>query len=457
MPDTINVIGAGLAGSLMSLYLAQRGLRVQVYERRSDIRKMPKAKGRSINLALSARGMRALRETDMLDEIMPQAIPMYGRMMHGLSGELTFQPYSHDPEECIYSISRGGLNQCLMNRAETHPGVNFRFHARSERVDPESGEIWLRDEQTGESFAAQGARSIAADGAFSGVRYDTQKRPRFDFSQQYLDHGYKELSIPPTPEGEFAMDPHALHIWPRGQFMMIALPNPDHSFTCTLFFPFEGPVSFESLKDEAAVLDFFEKQFPDAVPLMPHLLQEYFTNPTASMVTIRCWPWCIDDQIALLGDSAHAIVPFFGQGMNAAFEDCTIMDRMIERYAPEWDEVFEAYQRERKPNAEAIANMALENYIEMRDKVADPEFLFRKAVEHQLEHHLERYRSRYELVSFTTVPYAEAYQRGQINQQILTQLMEGLDRPEEVDIAQASRLVDAYYGDFDTARLAQRV
>jgi kynurenine 3-monooxygenase len=443
---TFNLLGAGLAGSLMSVYLAQQGYPVKVFERRPDMREGSSAGGRSINLALSARGIRALRETNMLDEIMPLAIPMYGRMMHSLDGKLTFQPYSHDPEECIYSISRAELNMRLMNRAESLRTVDFRFEVRSEDLDLRTGEVHLRDEKSGERFIAPGARSIASDGAFSGVRYAMQKMSRFDFSQQYLDHGYKELTIPPNAEGDFAMEPHALHIWPRGEYMMIALPNPDRSFTCTLFFPFEGPTSFASLDDEPKVMAFFQEQFGDAVPLMPTLLEDYFTNPTSSLVTIRCWPWCLHDQVALLGDSAHAIVPFFGQGMNAAFEDCTVMAQMVEQHGPDWKRVFEAYQQERKANADAIADMALENYIEMRDKVADQQFLFRKAVEHHLEQHLDSYRSRYEWVSFSTIPYAEAYRRGEINQQILQELTRGIERPEAVDVQQAERLVAAQYG-----------
>ena len=439
--ESLNIFGAGLAGSLMSVYLAQKGVPVEVFERRPDMRQGSTAGGRSINLALSARGMRALRETGMLDEIMPLAIPMYGRMMHSLDGALTFQPYSHDPEECIYSISRAELNMRLMNRAEALRTVTFHFETRSEDVDLRSGAVHLRHEPSGKRFIAPGSRSIASDGAFSGVRYAMQKLPRFNFSQQYLDHGYKELTIPPNAEGDFAMDPHALHIWPRGEYMMIALPNPDRSFTCTLFFPFAGPTSFETLDDEAKVLAFFQEQFGDAVPLMPTLLEDYFANPTSSLVTIRCWPWCLDDRIALLGDSAHAIVPFFGQGMNAAFEDCTIMAQMIERYGPDWDKVFDAYQQERKPNADAIADMALENYIEMRDRVADKQFLFRKAVEHHLEQQLDSYRSRYELVSFSTMPYADAYRQGEVNQQILAELTRGLDRPDAVDVQRAAELV----------------
>ncbi|MDP5168873.1 MAG: FAD-dependent monooxygenase [Bacteroidia bacterium] len=438
--EFVNIVGAGLAGSLMSVYLAQKGMRVKVYERRPDMRKKDIGGGRSINLAMSARAIKALTETGLIDEIMTLAIPMYGREMHSKTGQLTFQPYSHDPKECIYSVSRAELNMRLMNKAEALELVDFQFETICEEINPKTGAVTLRNLDTDTLFQAQGSRTIATDGAFSSVRYAMQKMPRFDFSQQYLSHGYKELTIPPLPDGSFRMKREALHIWPRGEYMMIALPNPDGSFTCTLFFPFEGKTSFDSLDTEAKVLAFFEDQFPDAVPLMPTLLEDYFTNPTSSLVTIRCWPWVLEDKIAILGDAAHAIVPFFGQGMNAAFEDCTILSRCLDEQGLDWMAAFEAFQQERKPNADAIANMALENYIEMRDTTADPEFLFRKAVEHYLEQHLESYRSRYELVSFTTVPYAEAYRRGQVNQGILKELMKGISRPEEVDLALAERL-----------------
>ena len=438
---SFNLIGAGLAGSLMALYLARKGYQVHVFERRPDMRLGPTEGGRSINLALSARGMHALRETGLLDEIMTLALPMYGRMMHDIEGGLTYQPYSHDPKECIYSVSRAELNIRLMNHSEAHERVQFFFDHRCEDVDLETGAIRLRHLPTGAEVWAPGRHTIATDGAFSAVRYAMQKTPRFNFSQEYLDHGYKELTIPPTAEGGFALDPKALHIWPRGQYMMIALPNPDRTFTCTLFFPFEGPVSFAALDTELKVVTFFAQQFPDAVPLMPTLLEDYFHNPTGSLVTIRCAPWILGDRIALLGDAAHAIVPFFGQGMNAAFEDCTALSDCIDQYAPDWGQVFQQYQQQRKANSDAIATMALENYIEMRDKVADEEFLFRKAVEHHLEAHLDSYRSRYELVSFTRVPYAEALRRGQENQRILRELTRGLASPQEVDLAEAARLV----------------
>ncbi len=439
--QSINIIGAGLAGSMLSVYLAKKGFRVKVYERRADMRKQLVDRGRSINLAMSARAIKALSETDMLDDIMPLAIPMFGREIHAKDGRIRFQAYSHDPKECIYSISRAELNMRLMNKAESLELVDFQFDTICEEVDLNSGVVILRNMASDTRFRAPGELTIASDGAYSAVRYAMQKMPRFNYSQEHLSHGYKELTIPPGPGGSFQMKKEALHIWPRGEYMMIALPNPDGSFTCTLFFPLEGPDSFETLNTPARVRTFFEAQFPDATPLFHDLETEFFSHPVGSLVTVRCWPWVLDDKIALLGDSAHAIVPFFGQGMNAGFEDATVLAGLIDEHGPEWETVLAKFQEARKPNADAIADMALENYTEMRDKTADPAFLFRKSVEHHLEQHLDNYRSRYELVSFSTIPYAEAYRRGQVNLEILAQLMQGLDRPEEVDLDLARRLV----------------
>lgn len=444
--STINLVGAGLAGSLMAVYLAQKGYGVHVYERRPDMRKQGAAGGRSINLALSARGIHALRETGMEAEVMKMAIPMYGRMIHDENGEETFQAYSRDRKSCIYSVSRSGLNKSLMTMAESYPNVNFHFGKVCDEMDFASGRLTVKDLSSGEKMVAPEGVTLACDGAFSAVRYDMQKVPRFDFSQSYLAHGYKELTIPPGPGGSFLLEKHALHIWPRGNFMMIALPNPDGSFTCTLFFPFEGENSFASLQSRDAVAAFFHQQFPDAVPLMPGLLDDFFTNPTSSLVTIRCYPWIWEDKVALIGDAAHAIVPFFGQGMNAAFEDCTVLNECIDQYGPDWGKVFEIYQQQRKENAEAIADMALENFVEMRDTVADEKFLFRKKVEHLLGQNFGPYFSRYELVSFSRVPYAEAYRRGLINLEILEIIMDGLSSLDDIDYPKAEALINERLG-----------
>ena len=440
-PTTYNVLGAGLAGSLLAVFLAQKGFRVHVFEKRPDMRKQIIDGGRSINLALSTRGIHALEQTGMIDEIMELTIPMYGRMMHAKSEALTFQAYSQNQKDCIYSISRAELNKRLMSLSESLQLVDFHFEKMSDGID-DDGKVMLRDLHSDQTFEAPGDITFACDGAFSATRYAMQKMPRFEYSQSFLPHGYKELTIPPGPDGSFSLEKNALHIWPRGDYMMIALPNLDGSFTCTLFFPFEGEKSFENLDTEEKVLEFFKEEFPDAVALMPDLVSEFFENPTSSLVTIRCYPWVKEDKIALVGDACHAIVPFFGQGMNAAFEDCSILSACIDLAAPDWERVFDIYQKERKANSDAIANMAIENFVEMRDKVADKRFLLQKKVEHKLSQTFPAYKSRYELVSFSRIPYAEAYKRGEINQKILDQLIDGLDDVANLNIELASELIN---------------
>ncbi len=445
----INIIGAGLAGALMAAILAKKGYQVRVYERRPDMRKTDISAGRSINLALSVRGLHALEEAGLKEDILELAIPMPGRMIHDTAGELDFQPYSKDPNHYINSISRGELNCRLMDKSESLKRVDYFFEHRCLEMDFDTGEIVIQNEQTGEVFSEKGLATIAADGAFSAVRYAMQKTPRFNFSQDFLDHGYKELTIPPGPNDTYLMEPNALHIWPRGQYMVIALPNLDKSFTVTLFLPYEGEYSFERLQTPAAVRQFFETQFPDAVPLMPTLEEDFFDNPTGSLVTVRCFPWAIGEKVALLGDAAHAIVPFFGQGMNAAFEDCSILSECIDGADGDWEKAFSAYQISRKVNADAIAQMALENYIEMRDKVADDRFVFHKQVEHMLERSHSTYKSRYEMVSFTRIPYAEAYRRGELNQQILERITDGVTSIEDIDMEMADRVIEEVLGDLN--------
>lgn len=437
--------GAGLAGSLMSAYLAQRGIPVEVYERRPDMRRTEIAAGRSINLALSVRGLTALQEVGIEEEIKKICIPMRGRMMHARDGALTFQSYSKDGKTAINSVSRGELNMRLMDIADAHGNVNLHFEQRCLNVDARSGLIQMRDESSGNEYELQGQTVIGADGAFSGVRNGLVKTPRFNYSQSFLTHGYKELSIPPAEGGGWRMEKNALHIWPRGEYMLIALPNLDGSFTVTLFFPYEGEDSFASLQSEEDILEFFNREFGDAVPLMPELLKDYQENPVGDLVTVRCDPWSYKDKVALVGDAAHAIVPFFGQGMNAAFEDCTELNACIGEFGSEgWESVFQHYQQRRIKNAEAIADMAIENYIEMRNKVGDERWLFRKEIEHLLEQkYPQKYISRYEMVSFTRTPYADAYRKGEINEKILHRLAEGIDTTQKLDWNQAEILVNS--------------
>ena len=432
----ITIVGAGLAGTLLATYLGRRGFAVEVYERRPDMRKAQISAGRSINLALSTRGIHALREVGVLDNLMKDAIPMPGRMIHPLTGELAFQPYGKSVDESINSISRGGLNIALMDAAEASGRVRFFFNQRCVGVDFANSVLHFRDESSGQISRKKAEVIFACDGAFSAVRSEMMKSVRYNFSQDYLAHGYKELTIPSLPDGGFRMEKHALHIWPRGSHMLIALPNPKGSFTCTLFLPFDGKESFAELNNPANVLLFFENQFPDAVPLLPNLKEEFFGNPTGDLVTIRAFPWFVNDSALLLGDAAHAIVPFYGQGMNCAFEDCTVLNECVERHGDNWAAVFSEFQNLRKQNADAIAQLALDNFIEMRDKVADPVFLMKKALEIKLEQTFPGdFLSTYARVTFHRAPYTEALEKGRVQDRVLINFCQTVDSIDEVDLS----------------------
>ncbi len=407
------IIGAGLAGSLLACYLAQDGYSVSVYERRSDPRRAGYAGGRSINLALSVRGITGLAGAGLDTLVMrDEAIRMPGRMIHPLAGGgPVYQPYSHDANDAINSVSRGGLNIALLNAASAYKNIAFFFDHTCLDIDIDTPSATFAT--TGGTVTAKASLILGADGAFSPVRGRLQKTDRFEYSQTYLQHGYKELHIPATAGGEYAMEPHALHIWPRGGSMMIALPNRDKSFTCTLFWPFRGEHSFANLQTREQVMSFFSQQYSDAVPLMPTLADDYAKNPTSSLVTVRCWPWQYNGKVCVLGDSAHAIVPFYGQGMNAAFEDCLALATCLREHKTDRVAALEAFEAQRKPNADAIADMALANFIEMRDKVGQPAFLYRKKIEQTIHAAFpDKVTPQYNLVSFSTVPYATAQQRG---------------------------------------------
>ncbi len=405
--ENITVIGAGLVGSLLSVYLGQRGYRVDVFDRRPDFRTSGAGGGRSINLALSDRGMLALARVGLDAEAEKLCLPMRGRMIHDLEGRQELQPYGK-PGQFIRSISREGLNLLLMEAADAMPDVRFHFSHPCLNYQLESGELHLRNEEAGRDMILTPDRIIGADGAFSSLRYALQRRPRFDFQQDYLAHGYKELSIPPAEGGGWRLDPEALHIWPRHSFMLIALPNLDGSFTCTLFAPFEGEEGFDALDSEERVLAYFDRYFADAKALMPDLAGEFARNPTSALVTVRCFPWAYRNTL-LLGDAAHAIVPFYGQGMNAGFEDCRLLAECLDRHEGNWDAVFPDFARSRKPDADAIAELAKRNFLEMRDRVADPQFLLQKKVASAVaERHPDRFTPVYSLVTFSERPYSEA-------------------------------------------------
>jgi kynurenine 3-monooxygenase len=417
----IAIVGAGLVGTLLSIYMAKRGYKVSVFERRADMRKGKTEAGRSINLALSTRGLRALEEVGVAEAIRKVAIPMTGRIMHDLKGNLSYLPYGKEGQ-FINSVSRTGLNMVLMDEAEKH-GVNLFFNHRCLGVDFEKTSLTLQAIGSAGSQIFDFDVIIGADGAFSAVRATMQVTDRFNYCQEYIDHGYKELHIP-AKAGKMLKEKNALHIWPRESFMMIALPNPDDSFTCTLFFPFEGHESFSTIQTNDQILRFFKNNFPDAVPLIPDLLTDFHQNPTSSLLTIKCFPWKRNNTL-LIGDAAHAIVPFYGQGMNAGFEDCRILNNLLDEHHDSWKKVLGEFQAVRKEDADAIGQLAIDNFIEMRDLVADPEFLLRKKIEAKL-HHLfpERWIPLYSMVTFNdNIRYSEAYAIGQKQSKIMADVM----------------------------------
>ncbi|GIJ27589.1 kynurenine 3-monooxygenase [Micromonospora qiuiae] len=407
--DEIAVVGAGLAGCLLACYLARRGYPVALYERRPDPRVGTPERGRSINLALADRGLDALRRIGLEEQVLADALPMRGRMIHPVVGEPQLQPYSASGDLAINSIGRGALNNTLLEAATKLPGVRVAFDHRLVGLDPATGEMTFETPQG--TVTAHAQVVLGADGAGSAVRGQLLEHDLLTESADFLDYGYKELTIPPLG-GDFALDPGALHIWPRGTSMMIALPNPDRSFTCTLFWPTHGTASFASLGSKAAIERYFAQHYPDVPPLAPTLVDDYQHNPIGLLGTVRCDPWQAGGRVGLLGDAAHAIVPFYGQGANCAFEDVVELDRCLDECADDWSAALPLFQQRRQDNAEAIAQMALTNFVEMRDKVASPVYQTRKKIEHALERALPgRYVSEYELVSFSTLPYAQVQRR----------------------------------------------
>jgi kynurenine 3-monooxygenase len=403
--EPVAVVGAGLAGCLLATLLGRRGIAVTVYERRADPRRTGAERGRSINLAISARGLAALELVGLREQALDRALPMHGRMVHPLSGGQSFRPYSADGQRAINSISRAELNQALLDAAEATEGVTLRFEHRLAELDLGKGR--LRFETPDGTVDERAGIVLASDGSYSAARRAVTFRQGFDFSQDYLEHGYKELTIP-ARDGEFPLDPDALHIWPRGSSMMIALPNLDRSFTCTLFWPKD---ELAALRTGDEVTAYFRTHYPDVVGLMPALTEDYARNPVGSLVTVRCWPWVHHGDggtLALIGDAAHAIVPFFGQGANCALEDCIEIDRCLDEFGGDWLAALGEYEKRRKANCDTIAEMALDNFVEMRDRVNSRFFQARTALQHALERRLPgHYVSRYELVSFTTIPYSE--------------------------------------------------
>ena len=422
MSKKITIVGAGLVGSLEAIYMAKRGHNVSVYERRSDMRQAELVAGRSINLALSTRGWNALKKIGIDDEVRKMAIPMPKRIMHAQDGTLSEQPYGQDGE-AIYSVSRGGLNVLLMNLAEREKNIDLYFNHKLLSADLNTAQAIFEDEKGKEQIVNNDVL-IGADGTYSTVRNHMMRQDRFQFSQYYIDHGYKELTIPANPDGSHQIETNALHIWPRGNYMLIALPNMDGSYTCTLFFPFEGEYSFESLKTHQQVEDFFNDVFPDIVPLIPNLVEDYFNNPTSSLSIMRCYPWTVSDKVLLIGDSAHATVPFYGQGMNAGFEGCYVLDKLMEKHGDDWKACFEEYSKYRKPDGDGVQDLSMHNFVVMRDKTADPQFLLQKKIELKFsKKYPEKWLPLYSMVSFSNIRYSDAWKIGQQQEAIMKKIM----------------------------------
>lgn len=422
MSKKITIVGAGLVGSLEAIYMAKRGHNVSVYERRSDMRKAELVAGRSINLALSTRGWNALKKIGIDDEVRKMAIPMPKRIMHAQDGTLSEQPYGQDGE-AIYSVSRGGLNVLLMNLAEREKNIGLYFNHKLMSTNLSKAQAVFEDEK-GKEQTVNADILIGADGTYSTVRNHMMRQDRFQFSQHYIEHGYKELTIPANPDGSHQIETNALHIWPRGNYMLIALPNMDGSYTCTLFFPFEGEYSFESLKTHQQVEDFFNDVFPDIVPLIPNLVEDYFNNPTSSLSIMRCYPWTVSDKVLLIGDSAHATVPFYGQGMNAGFEGCYVLDKLMEKHGEDWKACFDEYSKYRKPDGDGVQDLSMHNFVVMRDKTADPQFLLQKKIELKFsKKYPEKWLPLYSMVSFSNIRYSDAWKIGQQQEAIMQKIM----------------------------------
>ena len=414
----VTIIGAGLSGPLMATLLAKNDYAVDIYERRPDMRKKSMSAGRSINLALSARGIQALKDVGIYGQVEPNIIPMKGRMIHDRQGKTHLQPYGQRNDEVIFSVSRSELNMVLMDQAENTGKVNIYFDRFLIGADLDKKELKFEDGNVPFDIV------MGSDGSSSILRRSIIEKNRTNFIKNPLGHGYKELTIPASKTGNYLIDPKALHIWPRGEFMLIALPNTDRSFTCTLFFPMTGECSFETIKDKTAILDLFQREFPDTLDIIPSLVKDFQTNPTGNLATVYCDQWHYEDRALMFGDAAHAIVPFFGQGMNASFQDCSVINHLIKKYEGNWEKIFYQFSNSHVQNGHAIADMALENYIEMRDSVNNKEYKKRRELELVLEKKFrDKFIPRYSMVSFHQIPYSKVYKRGQIQLDLMNRYL----------------------------------
>lgn len=445
---TATIVGAGLVGSLWAVYLSKAGFKVKIFEKRPDIRTADIAAGKSINLALSERGWKAFETVGIAEEIRKIAIPMHGRTMHDAEGNLTFQPYGKEGQ-AIYSVSRGGINAKMMEIAEEVGNADIHCNELCRDVDLDNGIVYFENTQTKERSEVQSDLVFAADGAFSAVRYNgMQQLNRFNYEQRYIEDGYREILLPANEDGSYKLEKNTLHIWPRGRFMLIALPNEDGSFTCTLFMPFENNEnSFENLKSREQVDSFFKTTFPDFHELMPDVADTWEDHPLSSLAIVRCYPW-VYGKVALMGDAAHATVPFYGQGMNCGFEDCTVMWELMQEHGDDWEKIFDSYQVSRKPNGDAVQDLSLDNYHVMRDFVGDPEFLLQKRFELRIsELYPEKYLPLYSQVSFSHIPYAEAYKKGKEQDVFIKGIMAKNNISALFDSGDIDQLIHEYYGD----------
>lgn len=437
----IAIVGAGLIGPLLSVLLAKEGYAVSVYDQGPHGREATPAESRSINLTLCERGLRVLDNLGVGDAVRSLAVPAYGRLIHSVDGDLAYQPYGNN-KEAIYSVSRRDLSIALLDFAQQNFGIEFHFNEKCTGVDLATATLETTNRKTGNVARHQTSRIFACDGAYSAVRLQLQKVNRFNYSQQYWEQGYKELSVPATATGDWVSEKNVLHIWPRGHYMLIGFPNLDGSFTCSLHIPFEGEISFDSIRTEADLFSLFESVFPDALPHMPKLGADFFANPPNSMVTIKCLPWAFQDKVVLIGDAAHAIYPSYGQGANAGFEDCAVIYECIQKYGENWKAIFNEYERRRKPNTDAIADLCVEHFIELRDLVADRRFLLKKEIERKINRmYPEEYKDLYSMITFTCMPYAEALRIDREQRAIVERVMNIEKIEDRLNSTEVERLI----------------